>query len=46
MKKFDEILLNTLMAGATLALILLIIFIGYIIGAVIGWWPLSEVLKK
>ena len=46
MKKFDEVLLDVLMMGATVALVILIVFVGYIVGAVIGWWPLSEVLKK
>lgn len=46
MKKFDEVLLDVLMMGATVALVILIAFVGYIVGAIIGWWPLSEVLKK
>ena len=46
LSKSDEILLNIMLVAAVIAFIMIIFFLGYLIGGAVGFWPLTEVLMK
>lgn len=46
LSKSDEILLNILLWAAVIALVIVIVFVVYLIGGAVGFWPLAEVLMK